>query len=60
MAKYWVDPPQGYLYGFPKIYDPDKDDMIHDWLIDNGYPERDVYSDWFTVRTWSVGEKTGV
>ena len=45
MKKYmvsWVDPPQGWMYGFPK----DVDDAYHklgpdktQWYLDNGYPK---------------------
>lgn len=54
MAKFWVDPPQGYLYGFPKVYDSDLDPEVSEWLVSNGYPARDVNQAWFTVRTWEV------
>lgn len=36
---YWVDPPSGWRYGFPKLYDPEKDGPVTEWLIRNGYPE---------------------
>jgi len=29
-----VDPPGGYLYGFPKLYDPSKEKgTMYDWLV---------------------------
>ena len=36
----WVDPPSGYLYGFPKIYDPAVETLPlgEQWLLDNGMP----------------------
>jgi len=36
---YWVDPPSGYRYGFPRLYDPVKDGPVTEWLIRQGYPE---------------------
>jgi len=36
---YWVDPPSGYRYGFPKLYDPARDGNVTEWLIRQGYPE---------------------
>ena len=36
---YWVDPPSGHRYGFPKMYDPAKDGPMVEWMIANGYPE---------------------
>lgn len=35
---YWVDPPQGWLYGFPKMYDPAADGNMTEWMIRSGYP----------------------
>jgi hypothetical protein len=37
---YWVDPPSGHRYGFPRLYDPAKDGDMRQWMIANGYPER--------------------
>jgi hypothetical protein len=36
---YWVDPPSGWRYGFPELYDPQADGDLTEWLIANGYPE---------------------
>ena len=50
-----IDPPKGWLYGFPKEI-PEDIDNTTEWLIDNGYPEHDV--DWAAqhMRWWPVGE----
>ena len=37
--KVWVDIPQGYLYGFPKVYDPEHDGNMQAWIYANGYPK---------------------
>ena len=37
---YWVDPPEGWRWGFPKLYDPAKDGDMRAWMVANGYPER--------------------
>ena len=37
---YWVDPPSGWLYGFPRLYDPATDGEMTAWMIAHGYPER--------------------
>jgi hypothetical protein len=37
---YWVDPPSGWRYGFPRLYDPAKDGDMTQWMIANGYPKR--------------------
>jgi len=36
---YWVDPPSGWRYGFPRLYDPSKDGPVREWLVANGYPQ---------------------
>lgn len=35
----WIDPPSGWKFGFPKIYDREKNPDFNKWLIDNGYPQ---------------------
>lgn len=35
-----VDPPNGWRYGFPKVYNPETDGGLRDWLIKNGYPRK--------------------
>jgi len=37
----WVDPPSGHKHGFPKILPDDVVDFKQ-WLLDNGYPKRDI------------------
>lgn len=43
MSKYY-DPPQGWLYGFPKkLPEPiPKGEDMKKWLVDNGYPEEKI------------------
>jgi hypothetical protein len=36
---YFVDPSEGWRYGFPLLYDPAKDGDMTLWLVANGYPE---------------------
>ena len=51
--RYWIDPPSGYLYGFPKIWDSINDPPLQEWLAANGY--EDVTTKW--VRTWSAEDE---
>lgn len=51
--RYWIDPPSGYLYGFPKIWDSINDPPLPEWLAANGY--EDVPTKW--VRTWSAEDE---
>ena len=54
MSQLWVDPPSGWKYGFPKVWNGEGN--MRDWLIDNGYPQREIDScgDYFFVRMWDV------
>lgn len=58
MTKIWVDPPSGWKYGFPKLWDGQKDADQLKWLIDNGYPQEEIdrCGDYFYVRQWKDGE----
>lgn len=52
----FVDPPQGWKYGFPKIYTAKKDGPLNAWLIKNGYPEKMIneWGDAFCCRFWAA------
>lgn len=55
MARYYIDPPSGWKYGFPKVYDEDKDgDDIGAWMIRKGYPAE---LDAPYVRMWPAKEE---
>ena len=56
--KIWVDPPEGWRYGFPAIYDPAIDGVMRDWIISKGYPAKLIqeYGDVWFVRCWSAEE----
>jgi hypothetical protein len=51
--KHWVDPPEGWKYGFPKIWDKSKDSDWETWLTKNGYP-RDLINQIPYVRMWKA------
>lgn len=48
----WIDPPSGWMYGFPAIYDPDKDGSMIDFMRSKGVPEDIIKLN--HVRTWPV------
>ena len=35
----WVDPPWGWQFGFPKLYNREVDGDMSEWLVQQGYPE---------------------
>lgn len=37
--KWWVDPPEGHRFGFPKIWDDEEHVDINKWLKDNNYSD---------------------
>jgi len=49
----WVDPPSGWKYGFPKVWDGVG--SMREWLIEEGYPQREIDSlgESFHVRMWT-------
>ncbi len=49
--KIWVDPPSGWQYGFPKVYDEEVDGPMLEWLKKEGYPEEPTY-----IRSWQYEE----
>jgi hypothetical protein len=48
-----IDPPSGWLYGFPKEM-PEQVDNVIEWLIANGYPKKLIedFGDSFYCRHW--------
>lgn len=60
MHKMWVDPPSGWAYGFPKVYDPAVDSPdIRAWLWVNGYPESRLDFACEYLKMWEVTENVG-
>jgi hypothetical protein len=55
----WVDPPEGWKYGFPAIYDPEKDGQMSEWIVRKGYPLLTIkeYGESWAVRCWPVEVK---
>ncbi len=55
-----VDPPSGWRYGFPRVYDrlEHGPDMLA-WLVQEGYPQSEIdrMGDQFYVRQWPVEEE---
>jgi hypothetical protein len=47
-----IDPPEGWRYGFPKLWDSDVDDNLREFLLHNGYPEKDVDFALKYIRMW--------
>ena len=50
----WVDPPSGWKYNFPKILPEGVD--YREFLIANGYPERDLELALSYSRYWTKEE----
>jgi hypothetical protein len=54
--KLWVDPPGGWRYGFPQIWDGSKDPDVDSWMRQAGYPDevRETYGKHFYMRMWEA------
>ena len=59
--KLWVDPPEGWKYGFPAIYDHEKDGQLSEWIVKRGYPISLIqeYGNVWSVRCWPVEQPKG-
>ena len=59
--RYWIDPPSGWRYGFPKILPKEADGRTLEWLVEQGYPreEIDKMGDHFYCGYWPVEEGEG-
>ena len=49
---FMVDPPSGWQYGFPRPYNKETDGPIKEFLIKNGYPEKDATWASENTRSW--------
>jgi hypothetical protein len=51
-----IDPPFGWLYGFPKVCPDDRLGNVNEWLVEEGYPKEEIesYGQHFYYRTISV------
>lgn len=51
------DPPSGWMYGFPKAIPEDRRNDVKAWLVEQGYPKKQIEShgDHFYCRYW-LGE----
>ena len=51
-----IDPPSGWKYGFPKEVPPEVRlyGILADWLIEEGYPEKDIGLAMKYSRYWEV------
>lgn len=52
-----IDPPSGWMYGFPK-HMPDNVQDHRKWLVENGYPQKliDELGEYFYIRY--IGEES--
>ena len=57
--KIFIDPPSGWQYGFPKIYDTAKDGDINQWMVKEGYPQEEIdrLGKSFYFRSWEANEQ---
>lgn len=53
----WVDPPEGWMYGFPKLWDKTKQPDFGVWLLENGYPQSKIEMAEKHSRSWLAGVK---
>lgn len=54
-----VDPPSGWMYGFPDIWDKDKFESLEDFIRAAGYPEDQIDFACRHMRMWLPQEESG-
>ena len=54
--KVMIDVPWGWEYGFPKVWDVDRDPNLFEWLVLQGYPQDEIdrRGKNFFIRSWVV------
>ena len=52
----YVDPPDGWRYGFPKAVPKDREADLFAWLAEQGYPKQWL-NDRTVLRCWREEEK---
>jgi hypothetical protein len=52
--KMMIDPFSGWRYGFPKLWNSDVDGDLREFLLQNGYPEKDVDFALKYIRMWPI------
>lgn len=53
----WVDPPSGWMYGFPAIWNKTDFSELKDFYRHKHYPEKDLEFAVSYTRMWPVDEK---
>ena len=55
----YIDPPEGWKYGFPKVLPKEAQGRNLEWLIENGYPKKIIeeMGDFFYCRYWEQEEE---
>jgi hypothetical protein len=57
----FIDPPSGWQYGFPKVWDPEMDEDVMLWMVKEGYPQEEIdrLGKSFYFRSWEATEQNG-
>jgi len=40
--KLLIDPPSGWRYGFPQLYDKEDNETMEAWFLKKGYPQKEI------------------
>ena len=55
--KYWVNPPHGDQYGFPKVWDKGQQPDWEKWIVSQGYPSC-LLNKITSVQMWPAKDRT--
>ena len=53
----WIDPPEGWRYGFPKKLPPEHRARATEWMIEQGYPRKLTEGSHFYCRMWNDSDE---
>lgn len=54
----YVDPPEGWRYGFPKAVPKDREADLLNWIVEQGYPKPEWdKGDRIVLRCWREEEE---
>lgn len=57
MVGWVVDPPSGWKYGFPRVFNPNPGEDLAQWFVRVGYPARDLELALKYSRFWQAEAK---
>jgi hypothetical protein len=57
-----IDPPSGWKYGFPMVFDMEEGGDVNEWLVSKGYPQSliDKFKGALPYRMWEQEDEQSI